>query len=81
MEEFWKWMVEKNYAVCSGPDYYYLRDREGDWCFPTKHMLTGYYLDYCYYKGIILDSEFLRATRKSNVNQHLKELIIKDLQE
>ncbi|MCP4648752.1 MAG: hypothetical protein GY853_01550 [PVC group bacterium] len=47
MNEFWKWMLENNYAI----DDCTLLDGAQNWCTPTDEMLVGYMLKYIIENG------------------------------
>lgn len=77
MEKFWIWMEKKGYVVkvtklenIPNFDYEMLGVKRGETIKPTKQMLIGYMMEYCFDKGI----EF--NIRDFNVYKILEEAII-----
>ena len=52
LKKFWEWMEKKGYAYPYGTNFWYLHDKDGDGLSPTKQMLIGYMMEYCFDQGI-----------------------------
>ncbi len=69
MDSFWKWMREKGYSTKLDRDNFIYPKGSTLTCTPTKQMLIGYMMEYCFINDIVFNID------DTNVYKIMKEAI------